>query len=82
MLAAQERDNVVEFPRPPAKAVPPDRAGQFVFSVWTATDVIGGNALNTLYADELVLVDPDAPLEDNCLVVMLLKGGRPHMTVW
>jgi hypothetical protein len=70
--------NVVPFPEPPAKILSADAAGPFTVAVWAAIKV-GGNAL---WRDELVVIDPDAALEDNCLVVALLDRGRPHTMRW
>jgi len=64
-------------PDPPAKTAP-DRAGPFAFAVLAATDVIDDNPLSTVYREELVVVDPDATIEDDCLVVFQFAGGRPH----
>jgi hypothetical protein len=77
----QTATNVVPFPvrEPPPKLVP---AGPFAFPVWAATDQIGGNVYDVIYREETVMVDPDAALEDNCLVVALFEGGRPHTFRW
>jgi hypothetical protein len=74
--------NVVPFPEPPAKTIPVDAAGPFTFPVWAATDPLSGDALNTIYREELVLVDPDAALEDDCLVIFQLAKCRPRMGCW
>lgn len=73
--------NVVPFPEPPAKTLSADAAGPFTFAVWAATKV-GGDALESIWRDELVVIDPDAALENNWLVVVLFDRGRPHTVRW
>lgn len=75
-------ENVVTFPAPPAKTIAPDAAGPFTFAVWARTDQIGGDTFNTIYREELVAIDPDAALEDDCLVVALFAKGGPHLSRW
>ena len=47
--------NVVPFPEPPAKTLSADAAGPFTFAVWAATKV-GGDALEPIWRDELVVI--------------------------
>jgi len=48
-------------------------------AVWACTDQIGGDALCKSYREELVVIDPDAALEDDCFVVVQLVEGKPRL---
>ena len=74
--------NVIPFPEPPAKTIPVESAGPFTFTLWAHTDRIGGTYCNTIYREEKILIDPDAKLEDDCLIVGQFKNGTPHMLCW
>ena len=74
--------NVIPFPPPPAKTVAVASAGPYTFQVLAATDILRETDIETTYREELVAVDPDAELEDDCLVVMQFERGRPHMARW
>ncbi len=74
--------NVIPFPKPPPKTVTIDVAGPFTIPMLANTDVIGGTVYDTIYRSERVLVDPDAELEDDCLIVMQFYGGEPRVRRW
>jgi hypothetical protein len=78
----QTATNVVPFPEPPAKTIPASSAGPWTFLVWAATDRIGGDWMETIYREELVVCDPDAALENDCLVVFQFAKGQPHVNRW
>lgn len=80
--AAHARNNVVRFPPRPAKALPPSEAGPFTYAVLARTDIIGGDYMGRQYRHELVIVDPDAELVDNCIIVFQFTGGMPHVARW
>ena len=73
---------VIPFRELHAKVVPFDEKGPFTFPTWAFTDEIGGTVYNTIYREERVWVDPDAELEDGCLVVTQFEHGTPHMRSW
>jgi len=50
--------------------------------VLAMTDIIGGTVLARVYRREMVLIDPDAEMEDDCLIVMQFEGGEPYMAGW
>jgi len=80
--ARNARKNVIPFQAPLAKTVLPDRAGPFAFTVFAKTDIIGRDKFGAQYRDEKVLVDPDAELEDGCLIITQFKHGTPSMVSW
>lgn len=80
--ARETSKSVIPFPAPCAKSIPPERAGPFAFTVLARTDLIGGTALDRRYREEKILVDPDAELEDGCLIISQFEHGAPHMVSW
>lgn len=62
------------------KALLKEDAGDFVFTIKARTELLGGPFYDRKYAYEELLVDPDADLEDNCLVVAQYLGGQPFLT--
>lgn len=64
---------------PAARALSPAKASAFAYNVLAHTDRIGGTVYDTKYATEVLLVDPIAEIEDDCLVVTIFKGGSPFM---
>lgn len=70
---------VSEEGNPAARALPSAKASPFVYKVLAHTDRIGGTVYDTKYATEVLLVDPVAEIEDDCLVVTIFKGGSPFM---
>jgi len=84
---AESRDStnnssIIPFPEPPAKAVPFDAAGPFVFVVRARTEVTGGTSDAPVFRRESVLVDPDAELKDDCLIIAQYRGDLPRMYCW
>jgi hypothetical protein len=69
-------------PVPLAKGLDPAKPRNFAFEIMAYTDVIGGNAMGTNYAKELLTIDPFAELEDNCLIVMQFSEGSLFMARW
>lgn len=53
-----------------AKALPPARASRRAYQTLAYTDIIGGSWMSTKYATELLMVDPLAELEEDCLTVV------------
>ena len=74
--------NLISFPYPPAKTVPVNAASPFSYWMPAHTDVIGGTVHDMIYREERVKVDPDAELEHDCLIILQLRGGMPHMQRW
>lgn len=72
-------NNVFELSPPYAKTLPRGDAGKFLLTIRAYTDLIGGPVTKRDYAIEDLLVDPDAELEDGCLIVGQFKGGALHM---
>ncbi|RUU03974.1 hypothetical protein EOD23_17360 [Mesorhizobium sp. USDA-HM6] len=78
-LAAKEKVNA---PVRLAKVLDPATPRSFCFELMAYTDVIGGNAMDTKYAKELLTIDPFAELEDDCLIVLQFRDGSPFMARW
>lgn len=57
-------------------------AGSFSLVVKARTVCIGGPAFAQIYRREYLRIDPDAELEDGCLVVAQFKDGEPFMDRW
>jgi hypothetical protein len=74
--------NVVEFPTP-NKTLAPEEVGQFAYDVCARVLHDRSNPLDVIYRGETVRIDPDAPLEDNCLVVCQIVGAQnPYVMPW
>lgn len=71
--------NVIDLPPPYGKTLPRERAGEFLVQIRTYTDLIGGPINRRQYAIEDLLVDPDAELEDGCLIVAQFAGSPPRL---
>lgn len=67
---------------PLSKTVPREAAGRFTYAVRAATDCLCGSPCDRKYRTEIVEIDPDTELEDNCLVVVQFRDGTPHMDRW
>lgn len=68
--------------RPMPLIISPKDASKFTFEIIAFTDIIGGTALDTKYAKEVLTIDPFGELQNNCLIVVQFCGGEPHMCTW
>ncbi len=71
--------DIIDLPPPYARTLPLSKAGKFLLPVKAYTDLLGGPVCAREYRIEEVLVDPDAELEDGCLIVAQFAGGAPHL---
>lgn len=79
LKVAAKGAEVIDLPPPYAKTLPLSKAGKFLLPVKAYTDLLGGSVYAREYRIEDVLVDPDAELEDGCLIVAQFAGGAPHL---
>ncbi|ESZ77593.1 hypothetical protein [Mesorhizobium sp. L103C105A0] len=68
--------NVVSMPWPWAAVLPRSAASKWAYNVFAVTDTYP-----ELRAESLI-IDPDAELEDGCIVVAMFGGGHPQTMSW